>query len=264
MSKETINAAIEAAQTPGGLIALLMILSAVLVFLLIVVFFNLEITFKPFSIKRVKKINDTSSTQIDIDFLIKTIKNAYDLFETRAKVIHKDYKNRLKNSSDNCINLLVNKILMDYSDMLYKQSHSYDNEQRDILTLYLEKDVNEVILDTLQGIYDVNDLTQSEAENLVESSIKNITFLLRSRLVKYHLLKDRQNLNTIYDELPKTVAGALREALKQYLDFTKEEREKTDELMEEHNKELSSQIRRYLNKGRNPQEGDNDKNGTIK
>ena len=104
MSEGVLGKAIDGVQTSGGLIALLMVLSAFLVFLLIVVSFNLQITLKPFSIKRASKNTDSGKlNQLDINNLVSLIKDAYSIFEYKSKEIHNEYTEKINRSGKSCI-----------------------------------------------------------------------------------------------------------------------------------------------------------------
>ena len=248
---ETIDKVVDAVQTPNGLIALLIVLASIFLFLIIVTAFNLEITFKPFSIKRAKKSkgDDGNITTFDIDFLISLIKDAYSLFEANTKSIHKEYKEKIEMSSKSCINTLMNNIILEYVDLLKKGgAKSIDTDQQDILELYLEKDISEIILKALKQFYD-DDLTQSQVESLIENSIQSIIIELKARLLKYRLIKDQSSLKSIYDDSPKYIANSLRDAFKNFSNYAKEERSEIEELLSSHNDKLNEQIRNYISGG---------------
>lgn len=243
---ETINKVVDAVQTPNGLIVFLVILVSTFLFLIIITAFNLEITFKPFSIKRTKGIKEKKNlSQFDIDFLVNLIKDAYSLFEANTENIHKEYKEKVELSSKHCIGILVNNIILEYVDLLKKGEKTFDADQRDILELYLERDINEIILNALRQFYD-KDLTQPQVEVLIENSIHSIIVELKAKLLKYRLIKDTTSLKSIYNDSSKFIASSLRDAFKDFSNYAKEERAEIEELLSSHNERLNDQIRNYL------------------
>lgn len=242
---ETIDKVVDAVQTPNGLIALLVVLASIFLFLIIVTAFNLEVTFKPFSIKKAKKVKD-SLKPFDIDFLINIIKDAYSLFEANTKNIHKEYKEKIEMSSKQCIKMLISSIILEYVDIVKKGgTKTVDVNQRTILELYLERDVSEVILKALKQFYD-DDLTQPQVETLIEGSIYSIILELKAKSIKYDLIEDAQGLKSIYDGTSKEIASSLRDAFKNFSNYAKEERAEIEELLSNHNSKINEQIRNYI------------------
>ncbi len=245
MSEGVLGKAIDGVQTSGGLIALLILVSGLIVFLLIVVTFNLQITLKPFSIKRANKNIDSGKlSQLDINNLVSLIKDAYSIFEYKSKEIHNEYTEKINRSGKSCISSLVNNILIEYSNIVEKKTKmpAYDNSDVGILELYLERDVNDVILDVLKDFYD-DDLTQAQIENLIEHSIQKIVFELKGRLIKYRLIKDQASLRTIYDDSPKYIAQSLRDAFRNFSTYAKEERDEIEKLVESRNEDLNNKLK---------------------
>lgn len=263
-----LNSAFDAIQTRNGLIALGIFLVFLLVVLAAVCIFGLEITFKPFSIRRREKQNNRnqlngngqSIENLDIDFLVQIIKDAYSLHKAQLDDIQDEYKCKIDTSNKKCISDLMNSIMLEYMDVLNKNSKSLDNDQHDILELYLEKDVNDVILNSLRSFYD-DDMTQTEADQTIENSINSIIIDLKTRLLRYRLIKDQSSLRAVYDDSPRFIANSLRDAFKNYINYAKEEREEIDNLIEKHNIALEEKIRTYVQSGGQPKDNNGNGNG---
>lgn len=263
-----LNSAFDAIQTRNGLIALGIFLVFLLVVLAAVCIFGLEITFKPFSIRRREKQNNKnqlngnsqSIENLDIDFLVQIIKDAYSLHKAQLDDIQDEYKCKIDTSNKKCISDLMNSIMLEYMDVLNKNSKSLDNDQHDILELYLEKDVNDVILNSLRSFYD-DDMTQTEADQTIENSINSIIIDLKTRLLRYRLIKDQSSLRAVYDDSPRFIANSLRDAFKNYINYAKEEREEIDNLIEKHNIALEEKIRTYVQSGGQPKDNNGNGNG---
>ena len=247
-----VSSAFDVIQTENGLIVFLVIAALVLALIGAVCVFGLEITFKPFSIKkRLPKASAISSKELekfDIDFLIRIIQDSYQLHRALVAGVQEEYKSKLDISSKKCISTLMNSIILEYIDFLNKNSKTLDTDQHDILELYLEKDINDVILNSLHSFYS-EDMTQTEADTVIENSINSIIIDLKTRLLRYRLIKDQSSLKSVYDESPRLIANSLRDAFKTYINYAKEERNEINDLIAKHNAALEEKIRSYIQKG---------------
>ena len=262
-----LNSAFDIIQTRNGLIALGIFLIFLLIVLAAVCTFGLEITFKPFSIRRREKPQSSNSSKnnnvdnFDIDFLVQIIKDAYSLHKAQLDDVQDEYRSKIDISSKKCVSDLMNSIMLEYMDVLNKNSKSLDNDQHDILVLYLEKDINDVILNSLRSFYD-DDMTQVEADQTIENSINSIIIDLKTRLLRYRLIKDQASLRAVYDDSPRFIANSLRDAFKNYINYAKEEREEIDNLIKRHNIALEEKIRSYVQSGGQPKDGSNGGNNS--
>ena len=253
---DTVDSFFQTIQTKNGIIALAIIFAALLIFLIVVTIFGLEISFKPFYIKRVprRQAEPSASSQpepVDVELLISIIRDAYSLLELHSKTIKHKYEERYENSSKKCIAALMNTIMLEYIDLIKekgRRSPPEIDDQRDIVELYLEKDINEVIISALKNVRSHGTDVDGAAatDNMIETLIEEISIDLKTRLLKYRLVgKDQtQELRSVLDDSQKIMAGALHDAFKNYMACAQEEQKEIDSLLETHNKDLREKIQK--------------------
>jgi hypothetical protein len=258
LENNNVETAIEVLKTPWGAIAIGIAVLALFIFLFLVAVLGLEITFHPFTIKarprKSKRENIQQQQQLqhninkfDLDFLIDTIKDAYQLYESSSKDIHDKYNQKLHYANEKYVSSLVNDTINEYIDLLSKKSseQSLVEESSDVLQLYLEKDIGSVLLNELKEFYD-EDLTQAEVENKIETSISKIVAALKRNLLKYAGIIDKECLTSIYKDPPRFLANTLKDAFKDFSSYAKNEQDDIIKLLNEQTNRCIDKINNHF------------------
>lgn len=255
-NQNTITTALETFQTPGGLIVLIILLAFFLLLMILVGIFRLKVTFKPFSIEsgwspnKKRRHNNNSNNSlveintegsVDLNYIVKTLSDICVDYGKNYEKIKKECTEKLNTFSKHNIEIITKQILLDYSELLKNNPAEFPSEKNDdLLRLYLEKDISDVIISALKYFYDDN-ITQPELENLIERYVKSIMNDLRLRLQNYKFI-DSEKLESIYNDSSKYIANLLRDAFKNYSACEEEERNRIEKLLLEHNENIKQQI----------------------
>ena len=267
MENNNVAAAVEVLKTPYGLIIVGIVLAVVVLLLCLVAFLGLEVTFKPFSIKSIRKEKKEKQQQhninkFDLDFLIDTIKDAYQLYEGSSKDIHDKYNQKLNYANEKYVSSLVNDTINEYTDLLSKKTNepSIVEESSDVLQLYLERDIGSVLLNELKEFYD-EDLTQPMVENKIENSISKIVAALKRNLLKYAGIIDKECLTSIYKDPPRFLANTLKDAFKDFSSYAKNEQNDIIELLNQQTSKCIEKINNHFIVENNNNNSDKKKGG---
>ena len=252
-NQNAITTALETFQTPRGLIVLIILLAFFLLLVILIGIFKLKVTFKPFSIEsgwskdKKRKHNNNSLVEvnteggIDLNYIVKTLSDICVDYGKNYEKIKKECAEKLSTFSKHNIEIITKQILLDYSELLKNNPTEFTSEKNDdLLRLYLEKDISDVIISALKYFYDDN-ITQPELENLIERYVKSIMNDLRLRLQNYKFI-DSEKLESIYNDSSKYIANLLRDAFKNYSACEEEERNRIEKLLLEHNENIKQQI----------------------
>lgn len=244
---------------PGAtIVAALCVISAVL---LILVFTGklkhigkdgLDFTYSSSEKKKKKEHSSVDFAQqtIDWDLLFSIIKQSYETYMYKKDEIISRYNEYNAVAKSKLISNVINNLLIEYPKILDGKSSSVD-EDRDILELYLDRDISDVFGSKLQELYNypnINNFTTIELNNLVETAFNEIIYELKVRLTKYQLINDKKTLDSLYDKISRNLSDFLGEALRNYMSYSKKKQEEVNKLMCEHNENLTNKIVSLLDK----------------
>lgn len=188
-------------------------------------------------------------SSIDISLLKDLIISNIEAFEQRIVQADKKYELSIQTGYRTAASRSIDDIMLAYpqnvlesKDLLIKQ---------ELLNLYLERDLNKIILnifDAQQSNLELKTLQEIELNNYVESVVHQILNSLKVRIKDYKIISEnRIELERTYDAVAKNLLENLQVAIKNYVAMTDLKLKEEQNLLAERNKTIDEQISRLMN-----------------
>jgi hypothetical protein len=207
-------------------------------------------------IKKSKKQNKNLSNEAK--YIVDEIVNSeVETFIIKRDSLKKKYKS-IKDTEDKAaIKNSINSLLLKYSDLGLKDDDNF-NTNYTLFDLYLERDLNNIILEKLNTLHDkagLKECSEIELNSYVESKVREIVDEMKIKLKEYKLVvSSSKPIEKIFDDSSKQLLSNLQMTIRSFTDNSKQYQEEEKKLIEERNRSIEVQIRKLSGGG----EEDND------
>src|SRR5574344_369427 len=202
-------------------------------------------------IKKSKKQNKNLSNEAK--YIVDEIVNSeVETFIIKRDSLKKKYKS-IKDTEDKAaIKNSINSLLLKYSDLGLKDDDNF-NTNYTLFDLYLERDLNNIILEKLNTLHDkagLKECSEIELNSYVESKVREIIDEMKIKLKEYKLVvSSSKPIEKIFDDSSKQLLSNLQMTIRSFTDNSKQYQEEEKKLIEERNRSIEVQIRKLSGGG---------------
>lgn len=187
----------------------------------------------------------------DVELIKNIIFTAFDTYAIREQEISKKVKSSIKNSDKDVVDSLIRKVMMDYAKLIDDTVDDNDViREQDIFELYITRDLNKIILEKLENLYNsptFSDLENADLSRLVESTTSDVIDILKLSVRKYTLLSSSpEDLERVFENASRYLLDELRRAIKNYTEYTNKEKEEKLKLIKARSENIDKQIIKVL------------------
>lgn len=176
--------------------------------------------------------------------LLFDIRQSEKRLESDYEGIQRKYENLISVSKTSLITNVINLLLCDFPQIIEGKSDSVDRE-RDLLELYLDRDITEIFSRKLKELYespDVKSSTTLSIEQYTEKIFNEIKIELKMKAQKYLLMETSSFIDELYKTCERNIIQFLNETIKAYITNLQNEKNEIDKALEDHKARLKYKI----------------------
>lgn len=230
-------------QSSGG-IAVIISLSIVAV--LLISFFFIKWANDHGFLKRKQKTNDISKNIVDIDSLTNFIDQEIEIFMRKHDELEIIRQETITAANNTAVENALTRLAIIFTD---KFSEGMPDSETDIFLLYLERDVNSILIKKFDEINKLESTDNFEINSISELYAKQVISLLRNRIRQYSLItnKDLPNELLKYEGSLAELNKIIQETLRKYSESDDLFKQKELEAISKRNKEIENFLIRSFN-----------------
>lgn len=193
---------------------------------------------------RKKQNKQKGSTENSSESLLFDIRQSEKRLESDYDQIQRKYENLISVSKTSLITNVINLLLCDFPKIIEGKSDSI-NRERDLLELYLDRDITNIFSKKLKELYDSSELkstTTLNIEQYTEKIFNEIKIELKMKAQKYLLMETSSFIDELYKTCERNIIQFLNETIKAYITNLKNEKEEIDRALDEHKARLKYKI----------------------
>ena len=199
--------------------------------------------------KKNKKTNENNTNASPEDLFFRIRQSEKELESNKVTIINK-YEKSIELSKTALIVNTINLLLCEYPEMI-KDKTKYVDKERDLLELYLERDITEIFSKKLKELYDtpeMKDTTTITSDQLSEKIFNEIKTELKVKSQKYILMETSDLIDNLYKSCERNILELVNDTIKTYISISKNKQKEISDALEEHKNNLRNRILKCENR----------------
>lgn len=165
------------------------------------------------------------------------------------------YHDLIKKGDEKAVEKAIRNYLISFPKLFDDNDERNNIDTNELLELYLTKDINGLIIEKLEEIYEDPETKckeEIELNGIAEDLAKEIIISLKCNIRNYRLLADTTDeLNKLFDESARELLDYLKGAIQGYIKYSASEKEEKLALIKKRNDTITEQISNMANGGLN-------------
>lgn len=190
-----------------------------------------------------------------VDSVMKIIKREFDDSITEIESNSEKYQDLIRKNDSRTVDKAIRNYLMTFPKLFGENDTRNNLDTNDLLELYLTKDINSLIMDKLQELYndpETKHKEEIELNGVAEDLAKEIVVSLKYNIRNYRMLANTTDeLNKLFDQSARELLDYLKGAIQGYIKYSESEQQERLLLIEKRNDTISDQISNVINGGVN-------------
>ena len=197
-----------------------------------------------FYIKGRKRKNKNPQNTGTPESLFFNIRQSEKELESKKVSIIDKYEKIIEHSKTTLVANIINLLLCDFPEIIKGKAKSVDRE-RDLLELYLDRDITEIFSRKLKELYDspeLNETTTLAIDQFTEKTFNEIKVELKVKAQKYLLMETTGFIDDLYKACERNILEFLNETIKTYISISKNKQKEINDALDEHKENLKYKI----------------------